>query len=117
MLKKMCLSKPVLHALSANKLCKQYEFKISGLTVSKLFDPLLVFLKEILKTLILRKISRQQKYAKFLIMQRVCLFVCFVALRSKSTAMVMVGRSVHLIFSWASLNKRLTSDSCSYFHL
>ena len=26
----------------------------------------------------------------------VCLFVCFVALRLKSTAMVMAGRSVHL---------------------
>ena len=25
-----------------------------------------------------------------------CLFVCFVALRSKSTAMVIAGRSVHL---------------------
>ena len=25
-----------------------------------------------------------------------CLFVCFVALRPNSTAMVMVGRSVHL---------------------
>ena len=25
-----------------------------------------------------------------------CLFVCFVALRPKSTAMVIVGRSVHL---------------------
>ena len=35
------------------------------------------------------------------------LFVCFVALRPKSTAMVMAGRSVHLttLFSWASLNK------------
>ena len=45
------------------------------------------------------------------------LFVCFVALRSKSTAMVMAGRSVHLttLFSWASLNKQLTSTSCSYF--
>ena len=34
-------------------------------------------------------------------------FVCFVALRPKSTAMVMVGQSVHLttIFSKASLNK------------
>ena len=33
-------------------------------------------------------------------------FVCFVALRPKSTAMVMAGRSVHLnTFSWASLNK------------
>ena len=26
----------------------------------------------------------------------VCLFVCFVALRHKSTAMVIAGRSVHL---------------------
>ena len=26
----------------------------------------------------------------------ICLFVCFVALRPKSTAMVMAGRSVHL---------------------
>ena len=25
-----------------------------------------------------------------------CLFVCFVALRTKSTAMVIAGRSVHL---------------------
>ena len=39
------------------------------------------------------------------------LFVCFVALRPKSTAMVIAGRSVHLttLFSWASLNKQLTS--------
>ena len=26
----------------------------------------------------------------------ICLFVCFVALRPKSTAMVIAGRSVHL---------------------
>ena len=44
-------------------------------------------------------------------MKRGCLpqnlFVCFVALCPKSTAMVMAGRSVHLttLFSWASLNK------------
>ena len=48
-------------------------------------------------------------------------FVCFVALRPKSTAMVMAGRSVHLIpnhtFSWASLNKKLTSTSNTYFRL
>ena len=32
----------------------------------------------------------------------VCLFVCFVALRPKSTAMVIAGRSVHLTtpFPW-----------------
>ena len=48
----------------------------------------------------------------------VCLFVCFVALRPKSTAMVIAGRSVHLTtFSWASLNKQLTSTSCTYFRL
>ena len=46
-------------------------------------------------------------------------FVCFVALRPKSTAMVIAGRSVHLttLFSWAGLNKRLTSNSCTYFCL
>ena len=44
---------------------------------------------------------------------------CFVALRPKSTAMVIAGRSVHLttLFSWAGLNKRLTSNSCTYFRL
>ena len=47
------------------------------------------------------------------------LVVCFVALRPKSTAMVMAGRSVHLttLFFWASLNKQLTSTSCTYFRL
>ena len=35
------------------------------------------------------------------------LFVCFVALRPKSTAIVMAGRSVHLT--------TLTSTSCTYF--
>ena len=39
----------------------------------------------------------------------VCLFVCIGALRPKSTAMVIAGRSVHLttLISWASLNKQL----------
>ena len=38
------------------------------------------------------------------------LFVLFVALRPKSTAMAMAEGSVHLatLFSWASLNKQLT---------
>ena len=46
-----------------------------------------------------------------------CLFVCFVALRPKSTAMVIAGRSVHLttLFSWASLNKQLTSNRAHTF--
>ena len=45
-------------------------------------------------------------------------FVCFVALHPKSTAIVMAGRSVHLntLFSWAGL-KQLTSTSCTYFRL
>ena len=47
----------------------------------------------------------------------VCLFVCFVALRPKSTAMVIAGRSVHLttLFSWASLNKQVTSNRAHTF--
>ena len=50
--------------------------------------------------------------------QNFCLmFVCFVALRPKSTAMVIAGRSVHLttLFSWASLNKQLTSNRAHTF--
>ena len=49
----------------------------------------------------------------------VVLFVCFVALHPKSTAMVMVGGSVHLatLFSWANLNKGLTSTLCTYFRV
>ena len=45
------------------------------------------------------------------------LFVCFVALRPKSTAMIIGGRSVHLttLFSWASLNKQLTSNRAHTF--
>ena len=45
-----------------------------------------------------------------------CLFV-FVALRPMSTAMVIAGRSVHLttLFSWASLNKQLTSNRAHTF--
>ena len=44
-------------------------------------------------------------------------FFCFVALRPKSTAMVIAGRSVHLttLFSWASLNKQLTSNRAHTF--
>ena len=46
-----------------------------------------------------------------------CFFVCFVALRPKSKATVMARRSAHLttLFSWASLNKQLTSTLCTYF--
>ena len=47
----------------------------------------------------------------------ICLFVCLFALRPKSTAMVIAGRSVHLttLFSWASLNKQLTSNRAHTF--
>ena len=43
--------------------------------------------------------------------------VGIVALRPKSTAMVIAGRSVHLttLFSWASLNKQLTSNRVHTF--
>ena len=41
-------------------------------------------------------------------------FVCFLALRPKSTAMVIAGRSVHLT---TLFNKQFTSTSCTYFRL
>ena len=52
------------------------------------------------------------------IYQKFCLFCClFVALHPKSTAMVIAGPSVHLttLFSWASLNKQLTSNRAHTF--
>ena len=64
--------------------------------------------------------NRKDQQQKSIALERsvFCLFV-FVALRPKSTAMVIAGRSVHLttLFSWASLNKRVTSNSCTYFRL
>ena len=58
-------------------------------------------------------------HTSFAISRMICLFVCFVALRPKSTAMVMAERPVHIttLVSWASLNKQLTSTSCTYFRL
>ena len=47
-------------------------------------------------------------------MERVGLFVCFVALRPKSTAMVMAGRSVHLTTLFPG---QLTSTSWTHFRL
>ena len=35
----------------------------------------------------------------------VCLFVCFVALRPNSTAMVMVGQTVHLTTLFLAVNQ------------
>ena len=54
--------------------------------------------------------------AIFFPLSLICLFV---ALRPKSTDMVIAGWSVHLAtsFSWASFNKQLTSTSCTYFLL
>ena len=48
---------------------------------------------------------------------KLVLFVCLFALRPKSTAMVIAGRSVDLttLFSLAGLNKRLTSKD--HWHL
>ena len=46
-----------------------------------------------------------------------CLFVCFVALRPKSTAMVMAGRTVHLTTLLPGQAWTLTSTSCTYFRL
>ena len=51
------------------------------------------------------------------LLRETVLFVCFVALRPMSTAMVIAGRSVHLttLFSWAGLSKRLTSNCAHTF--
>ena len=51
------------------------------------------------------------------LLNELILFVCIVALRPKSTAMVIAGRSVHLttLISWASLNKQLTSNRAHTF--
>ena len=55
--------------------------------------------------------------AMFLKIRSQSLFLFFVALRPKSTAMAIAGRSVHLttLFSWASLNKQLTSNRAHTF--
>ena len=41
-------------------------------------------------------IGSSQALLHWAVLLKFCLFVCFVALRPKSTAMVIVGRSVHL---------------------
>ena len=58
-----------------------------------------------------------KKSAKISIFLSCFVFVCLFALRPKSTAMVIAGRSVHLttLFSWASLNKQLTSNRAHTF--
>ena len=61
----MCLSKPVLLAFSAYKLCKQFGFKKSGLPVSKLIDTLLVFQEEIFKNIDFEKNQQAKKISKF----------------------------------------------------
>ena len=89
-----------------------------------------------IKFFICRMISEIVTTCRVTQMSLFVLFV-FVALRPKSTAMVIAGRSVHLttpfswaeiltctildlqahLFSWAGLNKRLNSNSCTYFRL
>ena len=78
---------------------------------------------------LLSKLSRTcTKYETCAILQKLHMFLIlyissglfvFAALRPKSTATVIAGRSVHLttLFYWASLNKQLTSISCTYFRL
>ena len=58
--------------------------------------------------------------AEFLKPQTELVVVVSVALHPKSTAMVMAGwmiSSPNQVFSWASLNKQLTSTSCTYIRL
>ena len=79
---------------------------------------LLTFIKQpfVFKTFVLSTFEWQLKTG-FTVYKKNDLFVCFVALRPRSTAMVIAGRSVHLttLFSWASLNKQLTSNRAHTF--
>ena len=47
------------------------------------------------KLLIKAKLRQMKKFLALSLFDGVCLFVCFVALRPKSTAMVIAGRSIH----------------------
>ena len=100
-------------------------YVVSGIEVKpciKICKPLVVYrfscynnVLYLLENLNVSMPKRDSSYCTVIIM----LFVCFVALRPKSTAKVIAGKSVHLttLFSWAGLNKRLTSNSCTYFRL
>ena len=70
--------------------------------------------KLLIKGLKSQNINRNQSVKANLF---VFLFVYFVALRPKSKAMVIAGQSAHLttLFSWASLNKQLTSNRAHTF--
>ena len=59
-------------------------------------------MKEILVIAAKKEILLTFDYKTFFMLNSTGHFVCFVALRPKSTAMVMVGRSVHLttLFPW-----------------
>ena len=66
---------------------------------NELFHKIGVVLKEYDNKIEDASPSKTFFFAAFAKMQEIfaiCLFVCFVALRPKSTAMVMAGRSVHL---------------------
>ena len=53
----------------------------------------------------------QKNQLYFILFRIITLFVCYVALRPKSTAMVMAGWSVHIspLFTWTCLNKHIIS--------
>ena len=73
-------------------------------------------MKEIIVIAAKKEILLTFDYKTFFMLNSTGHFVCFVASRPKSTAMVMAGRSVHPTFSWPSLNKQLTSTSCIYLY-
>ena len=67
-----------------------------------------------------KNLGFSSKFRKGLVTLNTGWLVGFVALRPKSTAMVIVGRSVHLTTLFpgqAQLSKRLTSNLCTYFRL
>ena len=74
-----------------------------------LLDKIFLFIQEKFRT---SKSFWKQLPLKYGFTHGLC-FVCFVSLRPKSTAMVIAEWSVHLtaLFSWASLNKQLTTSN------
>ena len=49
-----------------------------------------------LRNVLFKKAWKNEHYHPIFLEMEICLFVCIVALRPKSTAMVIAGRSVHL---------------------
>ena len=91
----MCLRSDILDDKMEHRLsiCGVHE-RFSYITIPKrfCFETCLIVVSPTFNS----RLSKSFTCFLALINMYVCLFVCFVALRPKSTAMVIAGRSVHL---------------------